>query len=78
MNIHQALPFKRSADLANWLAQYHETSSEVWVRIYKAGSGQPSVTWAHCVVEAIRFGWIDGLKRSGDESCYLQLVGQEP
>lgn len=74
MNIHQALPFKRSADLADWFAQNHETSSEVWVRIYKAGSEQPSVTWADCVVEAIRFGWIDGLKRSGDESCYLQRL----
>ena len=68
----QPLAFKGSADLANWFTENHETSSELWVRIYKAGSGQPSVTWTDCVVEAIRFGWID--ERSGDESSYLQRL----
>ncbi|TCP30144.1 uncharacterized protein YdeI (YjbR/CyaY-like superfamily) [Sphingomonas sp. BK235] len=44
------------------------------MRIYKDGSGQRSVTWTDCVVEAIRFGWIDGLKRSADERSYLQRL----
>lgn len=65
-----ALAFQRSEDLAD----NHATSSELWVRIYKAGSGQRSVTWADCVVEAIRFGWIDGVKQSGDESSYFQRL----
>jgi uncharacterized protein YdeI (YjbR/CyaY-like superfamily) len=61
-------------DLAGWLAEHHATSGELWVRIYKEGSGQRSVTWTDCVVEAIRFGWIDGLKRSADERSYLQRL----
>lgn len=70
----QALAFARPADLADWLAEHHQTSSELWVRIFKAGSRTPSVTWNDCVVEAIRFGWIDGLKRAGDERSYLQRL----
>lgn len=69
-----ALAFERSEDLAGWLAEHHASSGELWVRIYKAGSGQRSVTWTECVVEAIRFGWIDGLKRPGDEHSYLQRL----
>jgi uncharacterized protein YdeI (YjbR/CyaY-like superfamily) len=69
-----ALAFERPEDLANWLAEHHATESELWVRIYKVSSGQRSVTWIDCVVEAIRVGWIDGLKRSGDELCYLQRL----
>lgn len=76
MTINQcnALAFEQAVCLADWLAKNHDVSSELWVRIYKAGSGQPSVTWTDCVVEAIRFGWIDGLKQSGDESFYLQRL----
>ena len=69
-----ALAFECSADLADWLAKNCEANSELWVRIYKAGSGWPSVTWTDCVVEAIRVGWIDGLKQSGDENSYLQRL----
>jgi uncharacterized protein YdeI (YjbR/CyaY-like superfamily) len=69
-----ALAFESPKDLAGWLAEHHADSEELWVRIYKANSRQRSVTWADCVVEAIRFGWIDGLKRSGDESSYLQRL----
>lgn len=70
----EALAFERPEDLATWLSEHHAVSSELWVRIYKAGSGQRSVTWTDCVIEAIRFGWIDGLKRSGDERSYLQRL----
>ena len=69
-----ARAFERPADLASWFAAHHEAGSELWVRIYKAGSGQPSVTWNECVVEAIRFGWIDGVKRACDERSYLQRL----
>ncbi|WP_088366942.1 YdeI/OmpD-associated family protein [Sphingomonas dokdonensis] len=70
----QALAFEHPEDLARWFVENHETSSELWIRIYKAGSEQPSVTWTDCVVEAIRFGWIDGLTRSGGTSYYLQRL----
>jgi uncharacterized protein YdeI (YjbR/CyaY-like superfamily) len=69
-----ALAFETPEDLAGWLAEHHATSGELWIRIYKQGAGQRSVTWTDCVVEAIRFGWIEGLKRAGDEISYLQRL----
>ena len=70
----EALAFEHPDDLANWFVENHETRSELWARIYKAGSGEASVTWTECVVEAIRFGCIDGVKRSGNDSYYLQRL----
>ncbi|AXC12114.1 hypothetical protein ACPOL_2806 [Acidisarcina polymorpha] len=32
------------------------------------------MTWADCVVEAIRYGWIDGQKKALDESSFLQRL----
>ncbi|MFL5154989.1 MAG: YdeI/OmpD-associated family protein, partial [Microvirga sp.] len=55
-------------------AKHHRSSSELWVQIFKAGSGRSSVTWADCAVEAIRFGWIDGQKLPLDEQSYLQRL----
>ena len=69
-----ALAFESSKHLAGWLAKHHANRGELWVRIYKAGSRQRSVTWTDCVVETIRFGWIDGLKRPGNEHSYLQRL----
>ncbi|NEX93807.1 YdeI/OmpD-associated family protein [Caulobacter sp. 17J65-9] len=68
------LAFDTPARLADWLAAHHASARELWVRIYKAGSGTPSVTWSDCVVEAIAFGWIDGQKQSLDAVSYLQRL----
>jgi uncharacterized protein YdeI (YjbR/CyaY-like superfamily) len=66
--------FREARELAEWLVEHHHSSSELWVQIYKAGSGRPSVTWTDCVVEAIRFGWIDGQKKSLDAESFLQRL----
>lgn len=68
------LAFRDARELGEWLASHHRGSTELWVRIFKAGSGTPSVAWNDCVVEAIRFGWIDGQKLPLDETSYLQRL----
>ncbi|GGI85434.1 hypothetical protein GCM10007973_22480 [Polymorphobacter multimanifer] len=70
----EANPFETSADLRDWLANHHEVASELWVRIYKNGSGRRSVAWNDCVVEAIAYGWIDGQKKPLDAGSYLQRL----
>jgi uncharacterized protein YdeI (YjbR/CyaY-like superfamily) len=70
----EPLPFEAPSHLAEWLAENHRTSDELWVRIFKAGSGRASVTWMDCVVEAIRFGWIDGQRLALDELSFLQRL----
>jgi uncharacterized protein YdeI (YjbR/CyaY-like superfamily) len=68
------LAFQNAAELGDWLASHHQRSSELWVQIFKAGSGRRSVTWTDCVIEAIRFGWIDAQKLPFDEASFLQRL----
>lgn len=63
--------FPDASALGAWLSENNATHIELWVRIFKAGSGVASVTWTDCVTEAIRFGWIDGQKQPLDEVSFL-------
>ena len=73
-NERKPIAFQDAAELSEWLVNHHQRSSELWVHIFRAGSGKPSVTWADCVIEAIRFGWIDGQKLPLDETSFLQRL----
>jgi uncharacterized protein YdeI (YjbR/CyaY-like superfamily) len=53
-----------------WLEKNHETKKELLVGFYKKDSGKPSITWPESVDEALCFGWIDGIRRTIDESSY--------
>lgn len=66
--------FESADHLEKWLAANHATKRELWVRIFKKGSGTPSVTWGDCVTVAIAWGWIDGQKKSLDEASFLQRL----
>lgn len=66
--------FQTPDQLAIWLAANHAAKTELWVRIYKKGSGIPSVNWSDCVVVAIAWGWIDGLKKPFDDASFLQRL----
>src|SRR4051794_30768712 len=68
------LAFQDARELGEWLAKHHQSISELWVQIFKAGSARLSVTWNDCVIEAIRFGWIDGQKLPLDEASFLQRL----
>lgn len=62
--------FKTPAGFRKWLAKHHATEKELWVGFYKKDSGKPSITWPESVDEALCFGWIDGVRKSVDESSY--------
>lgn len=66
--------FASPKDLDGWLRSNHATERELWVRIFKKDSGTPSVTWQDCVVAALAWGWIDGVKGSLDEVSFLQRL----
>lgn len=66
--------FAMPQDLGNWLRTNHATSPELWVKIYKKDSGIPSVDWNDVVIEALCWGWIDGIKKSLDGEAYLQRI----
>lgn len=66
--------FETFDDLNAWLAAHHAQARELWVRIYKKGSGVASVDWQDCVIAALTWGWIDGQKKSLDDLSYLQRM----
>ena len=56
----------------SWLRKNHTTSSGVWLRIAKKSASVRSVSYLEAVEAALCFGWIDGQKKSDDESYWLQ------
>lgn len=63
--------FSTAAKFGVWLEKNHESTTELWVGFYKKGSGKPSLTWPESVGEALRFGWIDGIRKTVDDESYM-------
>jgi len=55
-----------------WLDEHHESSSGIWLKFAKKGSGIESVSHAEALEEALRHGWIDGQAAKFDEDHWLQ------
>ena len=62
--------FATPVSFARWLCRNHRRADELWVGYYKKGSGKPSITWPESVRDALRFGWIDGIRKTIDEESY--------
>jgi len=68
----KTLTFRSSADFRSWLELNHAVSDGIWLRIFKKGSGEKSVTYAEALDQALCYGWIDGQKQAHDEVSWLQ------
>jgi uncharacterized protein YdeI (YjbR/CyaY-like superfamily) len=68
----QTLSFASRAEWEAWLAQQHDRSTGIWLRIAKAGAGVDSVSYAEALEVALCYGWIDGQKRRLDDRHWLQ------
>lgn len=53
-----------------WLAAHAATETELIVGYRRKGTGLASITWPESVDEALCYGWIDGVRRSLDETSY--------
>ena len=62
----EPLYFASAAEFGAWLAEHHETETEVYVGYWKKATGQPTLTWPEAVDEALRFGWIDSVRHPVD------------
>jgi uncharacterized protein YdeI (YjbR/CyaY-like superfamily) len=67
----KAGPFATPEDWAAWLAAHHSSETEVWLMYHKKG-GAPSITWSQAVIEALAWGWIDGIRKTVDETRWQQ------
>jgi uncharacterized protein YdeI (YjbR/CyaY-like superfamily) len=63
--------FAKPSDFRKWLSANHAKAAELWVGYYKVGSGKPSITWPESVDQALCFGWIDGIRKSIDDTAYM-------
>ncbi len=68
----QILCFKNPAAFRRWLAKNHATAPFVWLRYFKKGSGEQSVTYAEALDQALCYGWIDGQAKPYDGQSWLQ------
>lgn len=64
--------FRDEAAFEKWLAKHHARETELWIRIYKKGSGEPSITAAEAIDVVLSWGWIDGIRKAYDEASFLQ------
>lgn len=70
--MNEILSFRSPSEFRKWLAGNHRQSDGIWLRIFKKDSGEPTVTYAEALDEALCFGWIDGLKQRHDEVSWRQ------
>jgi len=64
--------FATEAAFEAWLQKNHASARELWLKIYKKGSGKPSIDWSRAVDAALCWGWIDGIRKPLDGEAYLQ------
>lgn len=65
------IPFATPKEWNAWLAA-NPDAPEVWVLFHKKASGLASITWEQAVIEALAHGWIDGVKKSLNDTSYIQ------
>jgi len=71
--------FATPADFRVWLEEHHQSEGELVVGFHKKGSGRPSITWPESVEQALCFGWIDGVRRSLDDTSYtIRFTPRKP
>lgn len=65
------IPFATPDAWSAWLAANPE-AKEVWVLYHKKGTGVPSIDWPQAVEVALAHGWIDGIRKTVDETKWIQ------
>ncbi|MER5964701.1 YdeI/OmpD-associated family protein [Streptomyces sp. NPDC002057] len=61
-----------TAELEAWLDTHHADTPGVWLRIAKKDKGGTSLTNPEILDCMLCFGWIDGQRKGGDDTYYLQ------
>jgi uncharacterized protein YdeI (YjbR/CyaY-like superfamily) len=66
------LTFASAAAFGAWLADHHQTSPGLWLKVARKGSGGESVSYAEAIDVALCYGWIDSQAKSLDDAYWLQ------
>src|SRR5215216_2898110 len=72
MNIGETIEVQTAQDFADWLAAHGQAHKDIWVIVYKKGSGKQTVSYEQLVETALCYGWIDGIMKGIDAEKYAQ------
>jgi uncharacterized protein YdeI (YjbR/CyaY-like superfamily) len=62
-----------------WLDRNHDRATELLLGFHKKSSGKKSITYAEALDEALCFGWIDGVRKSLNETSYtIRFTPRKP
>ena len=64
--------FSSPEQFRDWLERNHDSTTELLIGFHKKSSGKKSITYAEALDEALCFGWIDGVRKSLNETSYVQ------
>ena len=71
--------FSTPEKFRQWLERNHDGATELLLGFHKKSSGEKSITYAEALDEALCFGWIDGVRRSFDETSYtIRFTPRKP
>ncbi len=55
-----------------WLAEHHDSETEIWLIFHKKETGVPSMQYGDALDEALCYGWVDSLIKALDERSYAR------
>ena len=71
--------FRNAAGFRAWLNRHHASETEVLVKLYKVHAKQKGLSYSEALDEALCYGWIDGVRRGGDEESFnIRFTPRKP
>jgi uncharacterized protein YdeI (YjbR/CyaY-like superfamily) len=64
--------FHSSSEFREWLEKNHDRVAELWLGFYNKRTDKKSITYREALDQALCFGWIDGVRKSINETTYKQ------
>lgn len=63
----EVLVFDDPAQFRSWMEANGATATEAWIGYYRKGTAKAAMTYVEAVLEALAYGWIDGITYRVDE-----------
>ena len=61
-----------AAEWGAWLEAHHDSAPGVWLRLFRKGASDATLTYGEAVEVALCFGWIDGQVKKLDDVSRVQ------
>jgi uncharacterized protein YdeI (YjbR/CyaY-like superfamily) len=68
----QTLELNSISEWREWLAENHDSVTEIWLVFYKKASGFPTLKYKQTLDEALCYGWVDSIIKKIDEQRYVR------